>query len=779
MLRFLFAFVFLVSVISIAAQNENDATVSGYVFDKESGEALIGASVYIKDLNVGATTNVSGYFVIPNSPVGNRAVVASYLGYKPFYQKVTLTQGENQILKIYLEPEAVQTKEVLITGDSLRTIEKLFVKPVSKVELNAKQINNIPRVIEADLLRSLQTLPGIQPLSDFSSALYVRGGTPDQNLYQVDGTDIYNPEHAFGLFSTFNTNAIKKVELSKGGFNAEYGGRLSSILSVSNIDGNRNYFQGDVNISLLSASTTLQMPLGDIGSISGSFRRTYLDQTYAKFIDEIPAYYFWDGNLKAFLDLDDKNKVVISFFGGRDNLDYKFDKNSTSSLGFHYDWGNTSGSVNWKRIFTSKMFANFWLTASRYTSLFDFEDVNMREFNKMTDYTAKGNLEYYLSDHWAMKFGFEQKFIHGVLEEKFPGGKVDAQKHRTLTSGFFTANWKPTVDWDIETGLRYDYFNAEKDYQNLDPRFSIKYRLTETSNLKFATGLFHQYVNRMSRLFFASIWTTADQFYAGSSAQHYIFSYQKEIDQIYELEVEAFYKKYKDIHQFNQTMLTEIEADKYENDEPVFTETRGLFNTGDGESYGLEILLRKDYGAITGWLGYSLARTNYTFNELNQGKSFIPRHDRTSTINFVSNTDLDQLWTEVFGGSSDNDNSKWLFGMNFIYSTGQPITVPNSAYVARRLPDWTDNQNSISLYPTQLNTVRLPDYIRMDISITWEKKYKGWTLAPYLQIFNVGNRKNVWFIEYDNELKDNQVDQKVDTIGMLPILPSIGVNIKF
>jgi len=327
--------------------------------------------------------------------------------------------------------------------------------------------------------------------------------------------------------------------------------------------------------------------------------------------------------------------------------------------------------------------------------------------------------------------------------------------------------------------LRYDYFNSDKDYQNLDPRLSIKYRLTETSNLKFATGLFHQYVNRMPRLFFASIWTTADQFTAGSSAQHYILSYQKEIGQIYELEVEAFYKKYNDIHQFNHTMLTEIEADKYENDEPVFTESRGLFNTGDGESYGLEILLRKDYGAITGWLGYSLARTNYTFDELNQGNSYIPRHDRTSTINFVANTDLDQLWTEVFGGTQDEDNSKWLFGMNFIYSTGQPITVPNSAYVARRLPDWTDNQNSISLYPTQLNTVRLPDYIRMDISITWEKKYIGWTLAPYLQIFNLGNRKNVWFIEYENELKDNQVEQKIDTIGMLPILPSIGVNIKF
>ncbi|MCX6151763.1 MAG: TonB-dependent receptor [Ignavibacteriales bacterium] len=762
------------------AQTENHGTLSGYVYDSSNGEGLIGASVYLKDLNVGATTNLSGYFVIPNTPTGNQTLVISYIGYKTQLKNLFVSIDENEILKFKLDPSAVQTKEVVITGDSIRTIEKLFVKPISKIELNAKQINSIPRVIEADLLRSLQTLPGIQPLSDFSSALYVRGGTPDQNLYQIDGTDVYNPEHAFGLFSTFNTNAIKKIELSKGGFNAEYGGRLSSILSVTNLDGNRNNIQGDVSISLLSGATTLQAPLGNFGSISGSFRRTYLDQTLAKFIDEIPPYYFYDGNIKTFLDLGEKDKLVLSFYGGKDNLDYKFDTKASESLGFHYDWGNTTGSINWKRIITPKLFANFWITASRFTSLFTYDEANLEEYNKISDYSVKGNMEYYYSKHFIIKFGFEEKNLHGVLYENFQGGKVDANKYRNHYTGYVTTNWRPSDNFDIEGGLRYDYFRTDKHYQNLDPRFAIKYRLTETSNLKFSSGIYHQYLNRVPRMFFASLWTSADQYTSGSKSYHFILGYQKEINQIYELEVEAYYKKYKDIYSFNQTMLTEISADYYTGDNlPVYTETKGMFNRGDGESYGIEVLLRKDYGAITGWLGYSLAKTKYIFDDLNHGKSFSPRHDRTSTVNVVANVDIKQFFDELKGISGVERTSNWLLGINFIYATGQPMTIPTSAYAVNKLPDWNDNSNGLSLYPSELNTLRLPPYIRMDIIVTYEKHYNGWTLAPYLQIFNVGNRKNVWFINYDNEIKDNIFTQKIETINMFPMLPSIGVNIKF
>jgi outer membrane cobalamin receptor len=766
---------------ALFCQTPKGSTISGFVYDASNGEALIGANVYIKELTIGGTTNLSGYFALPNVPAGKHILTVSYMGYKSNSQPINVKSSGNEIIKINLSADAVVTKEVVITSDSVRTIDKLFAKPISKVELNAQQINSIPRVIEADLLRSLQTLPGVQPLSDFSSALFIRGGTPDQNLYLIDGTDVYNPEHAFGLFSTFNTNAIKKVELSKGGFGAEYGGRLSSVLNVTNLDGNRNRFQGDAAISLLSASTTLQAPLGSFGSISGSFRRTYLDQTIAKFVDDIPTYYFYDGNLKAFLDLGEKDKVVVSFYGGQDVLDYKFDKEKDDSPTFKYDWGNYTGSVNWKKIITPSLFANFWITGSKFNSNFDFDEMNFTEKNEISDITFKGNLEYYFSKQFDLKFGFEQKNLKIYYKEDFSNGLVLSDNTKKQYTGYFTTNWRPAEAWDIEAGLRYDYYKSDKNYSSYDPRFSVKYRLDETTNLKFSTGVFHQYLHRIPRYFITSLWFASDKALGGSSANHFILGFEKEIASVYELEVEGYYKKYDNIYEFNQNLMATIEPSYYTGDnKPVYTKTDNIFNKGKGNSYGVEALLRKDYGSITGWLGYSYSKTEYTFENVNYGRSFTPRHDRTHTINMVANIDYGKLQDELFNTNIFEDgNSKWLIGINFVYSTGQPITMPGSAYVVNKMPDWYVNKENMLLYPTDINSIKLPAYARLDFSLTYEKNYGSWTLAPYLQIFNLGNRKNVWFIQYKTELKDKGIYQEVKTINMLPLLPSIGVNIKF
>ncbi len=764
---------------NLFSQQSRTITLNGFVYDKKNGETLIGANVFIKKYNIGASTNLNGYFAITNVPVGECELSISFIGYSS--QVIKIKAEDNlKALHIYLEPEAIILNQVVIKGDSIRTIDKLYEKPISKIELTGKQINSIPKFVEADLLRSLQTLPGIQPLSDFSSALYVRGGTPDQNLYLLDGTDVYNPEHAFGLFSTFNTNAIKQVELSKGGFGAEYGGRLSSILNVTNLDGNRNNFQADVTISLISASTTIQTPLGSIGSLSGSFRRTYIDQTYAKFLKEVPDYYFYDGNVKALFDIDDKNKVVVSFYGGRDKLNFLFDKEASNSLGFKYEWGNTTGSINWRKILNKELFANFWITASQFSSEFTFDEVKMTQRNIARDIAIKGNLEYYISKHFNLRFGFEEKNLYGQLYEKFSGGEVDANKYRNHYTAYILSIWKPTERWNIESGLRYDYFNSEVDYQNLDPRISIKYKLNETTNLKLASGIYHQYLNRVNTFFFASLWTSADEYTKGSSAYHLIGGVQKELFQVYELEIEAYYKKYNDVYSYNPTFLTEIEPSRFnEKNEPVFDNTKGLFNRGDGHSIGLEIMLRKDYGAITGWLGYSLARTIGKVDGLNNYKNFIPRQDRTHTVNWVMNVNINELLSELKDEVYVQSSSKWLLSTNFVYSSGQPITLPVSVYAIYRLPDWQNNSNNIALYPAELNSVRLPAYIRMDLSVTWEKDFGGWLFAPYLQIYNIGYRKNVWFINYENEIKDGKIEQKPKSIYMLPILPSLGINVKF
>jgi hypothetical protein len=757
-----------------------EVTVSGFIYDSTTGETLIGANVFIKNINRGTNSNVSGYFVIPQLDPGNYEIKVSYVGYRTLTQNISLRSGDNKRLDILLEPQDILAREMVITADSSRTIDALFSRPVSKIEITPLQLSRVPQVIEADLLRTLQTLPGIVPLSDFSSAIYVRGGTPDQNLFMVDGTDVYNPEHAFGLFSTFNTDAIKKVEVFKGGFGAEYGGRLSSVINITNNDGNRNNFEAKVSVSLLSLNTTLQTPLGSIGSLSGSVRRTYIDQTLAKWIDDVPDYYFIDGNLKAFFDLGESNKLSASYFGSKDDLNFVLDKNREESLGFDYIWGNQTGSLNWKAIFTPKIFANIWLTFSRFYSDFSFNDVNFLEQNRIYDLTFKGNIEYFYSDQLNFKFGFENKNVEGGLKQNFAGGKVDVWKYRYLYSLYFSTSWKPSVLWDIEAGIRGDYFVSDINFKNIDPRLTIKYRLTDASNLKFSTGIFHQYANRIPRLFFVSIWTTADEYIQGSSSNHFVLGYQRALSEKIELEVEAYFKDYKNIYTYNPTFLADITPENYdENNFPIFRNSKGLFNRGDGSSYGIEVLIRKDNGAVTGWGGYSFSRTEYIVDNVNQKRSFPPRHDRTHAVNLVANFDLNNFLRELRGEQFIQSDKRWTLGLNFTYFSGQPITLPGSVYLSNNSPDWEQNKNSLAIYPSTINAFRLPYYARFDFSLTYTIQYNGWSLAPYLQIFNLFNRKNVWFIQYKNTIENNTVKQVVENVNMFPILPSIGVHVRF
>ncbi|MEJ2543506.1 MAG: TonB-dependent receptor [Calditrichaceae bacterium] len=759
---------------------EDTGNINGFVFDNENGEALIGANVYIENSLFGTTSNLNGYYILPDSPAGDHRLVCEYIGYSKFIKNVKIKAGENLNIKIVLKPSLFEADEIVVVADSLRMSQKLFNKPISEISLSPKEIKQIPQIIESDLLRTLQSLPGILPVSDYSSELYVRGGTPDQNLILIDGADVYNPEHAFGLFSTFNIDAIKDVEISKGGFKAPYGGRLSSLINVSLLDGNRKEFEGLVGISLLSAKATVQTPIGQFGSLSASFRRTYFDQTYGRFMDDIPDYYFYDGHIKAFFDINANNKLSVSTYWGRDVLDYVFNEDEEDSENLIYNWGNKTGSIRWTHIFNPKLFSNFWLTYSQFSSEFALADFT--EDNNITDLTLKGQFEYAMTKSLMAEFGYEYKRLSYAYEEDFPGGIVDINRDRIHYVGYVSLGWQPTDRWKIDSGIRYNYFDSNVDFKNWAPRFSAKYRLTENSNLKLAIGRFHQYLHRVPRAFIADIWTTADENYTNSSANHYILGYQREIAGNIALEVEGYYKQYENIYSLKDFIVDFQPQDYDDEGNPIYTSTNGLFNRGDGNSIGFEVLLRKNYGPLTGWLAYALSRTKYSIDNIDEGKPFTPRHDRTSVINGIANIELKNLIRDILNRKHKKDRGNWLIGFSFIYSTGQPITLTSSTYSMSSFPDW--DYDAYLLYPSDKNEFRLPPYIRLDMSINYERQYDNWMVIPYFQFFNLGDRKNVWFLNYENEEEiegngQTVIKQDIEIIEMLPFLPTLGVTVKF
>ncbi len=785
--------IFAVSCSSSLAQSRRTSTVSGFVYDKSTGETLIGATVSLKgELNsnvvhTGAFTNNNGYFVISGVPVGEDSITIYYAGYTQYSAKIKVGISEVGPLRFYLKQSSYKIGEVIVTGNQASAAQRAFDRPVSTLSMTAQQVNAIPKVVEADLLRALQSMPGIVPLSDFSSAIYVRGGTPDQNLYLVDGAEIYDPEHAFGIFSTFNTYAIKKVEVSEGGFGPQYDDRLSSVIDVIDKDGNRHRLQGTFDLSLIAANLTLSVPLGSLGSISGSFRRTFIDLTVAKFDKNIPPYYFFDGNLKAFLQLGDKDNLTLSYFKSGDNLNYQLSQGTAQNPSILINWGNTLASANWKHLFNDKLFSSFYLTYSGFSSNFDITQIgNVSEANPLNDYTAREALTYYASNTATLETGAEYKRVNLSFNSNFNFGLAELSNSAEETSAYANLELDPNPLWQIDAGLRFENFASDTIYTHLDPRFSVKYKLSANSSLKFATGIYHQYMDAVERPFISSIWLTSTKHIYDSEAKHFIVGYERQIGNILDFETEAYYKSFRNIYTFNYNFGAEVTPSYYNPDgTPVYTTSQDVFTRGNGDSYGLEFLLRKDVGAVTGWVSYSLSRTNVTFDGTNQGRSFLPRWNRTSVVNFVLNGNVNSIFSGRWNEAPPKSSSSWILGLNFVFTSGQPITLPSSAYFINALPAW-DNYGatgnrlpSYQLYPGTIDNYTLPDYIRLDLSITWEKDYGTWSLSPYLQIFNIGNRKNVWFIQYSSTEQNGSIVQTISPVSELPFLPSVGVTVKF
>ena len=769
MIKHLFIFFYCIIILfnTINVFAFTNQTISGFVKDAANSETLIAVNIFIKESMLGAITNKGGYYIINNVPIGRFTVVFSYIGYDRNEVIVNITNNKQSIINVSLQPKVIEIQKIIVVSER---ISKDNDVKTSSIRLNARTLKNTPQMAEPDLMRTLQMLPGVLTLSEFSSGLYVRGGTPDQNLILLDGTEVYNVNHLFGIFSTFDIDAVKDVELIKGGFPAEYGGRLSSVLDITNRNGNQKEFEGKAAIGLISAKTTLQGPIGK-GAWFFSGRRTYIDyiinaaekKAHGKAKDElnlIPDYYFYDAHFKLYQDLSHKDKLAFTFYKGQDVLNFSYDP-----FAFIFQWGNNAVTGKWTHIFNKKLYTNFYATISNYKVLIDRDDVFItgRIENIVRDITFKINTEYFITNSHIAKVGFEYKNIDSDFLQRFNKQEYLFNGGGTHLSTYVQHNWDVTPLLKLQYGCRLNTyvpdifintFNQAR-YQgnsrtNIEPRVSFRYRLSDNVTLKGSYGRYFQYINIVpfgnADFSFLDVWFPSDNSYEPGKAYHYIAGMETQLPFAISFDTEIYYKQMNHLFEFNPN-TNEVMSGK------------DLFFAGEGFAYGIDLYLEKKVGEFSGWISYFLGKTRRKFPDINKGKEYYPKYDRRNSISIVGIYKINKRWSANFA---------WTYG------TGQAFTQAVGHYQMQYL-----NRNIWYVIGEDKNTSRLPAYHRMDIGVRYERKVSKFNLNKwsfYLQIFNLYNRRNIWFRNVDFT---EDMTPEVLEVKMLPLVPTFGLELYF
>ena len=716
-------------------------TIHGFVREKDSREPVISGNVWIKGAAIGTTTNMKGYYVLSSLPPGTYEVCFQYISFKTVIIKQTIGETDDIELNVLLEQEAIAMDEIEVTAE--RDMRELDIKP-SRINVQAIQLRSIPQLAEADLFRSIQMLPGVATLSDFSAGLYIRGGSPDQNLILLDQIDVYNPNHMFGFFSTFNTDAIKSVELLKGGYPADYGGRLSSVLNVVNKEGNREEFKGVARLTLLSASTTLEGPWKK-GSWMISGRRTYLDLA-SKMVDLNLPYYFYDGHAKINYDIDKNNQTSVSFYIGNDILDL-----SDDDTAIKLDWGNKTFSTQWTHLFSSKLFSHFVFAGSSFESdtEVEFDKVKFGILNKVVDFALKGSLTYTPSTRHSMDFGFESKYLDFDLNYNIIDTKYLNSYNGFYSGLYFQDNYQISPLMILQSGLRVDHY-SDGNYTRVDPRISIKRILNNRINLTFSYGRYHQFLNLVQQegMSFADMWFPVDETFEPGKADHYILGFNYDNKSTFSINVEGYYKNYKNIAEYRTYRGA---------DESLDNQTAAQnFYCGKGEAYGGDVYIRNNTWGFEGWIGYSLGWTKKQIDGYNFDEEYYPTYDRRHTITAIQDYRISKNWRINFA---------------FKYGSGQPYTEATALY-AEMDPAGRVNCEALE---GEKNFYRLPAYHRLDIGVFWNTNLFKLPVEIFVQAVNVYNHDNVWYRQY--QLYNNPATVKDFT--MIPFIPTAGISVYF
>lgn len=787
--------VFLI-VSPLHAQTNERHTISGYVREAVSGESLIGVNIYLQDHKTGTVTNTYGFYSITLPAADSVKLVISYIGFTPEIVKITLQKDTE--LNIDLKPNII-LDEVTVTADR-REKQSESVK-MSTVKLQAAQIKNVPSLLgEKDVLKVLQLMPGVQKGSEGSSGLYVRGGGPDQNLIILDDAIVYNASHLFGFFSLFNGDALKSVELTKGGFPARYGGRLSSVLEMNMKEGNKEEWHAEGGIGLISSRMTVEGPLvKGKSSILLSGRRTYADLIIYPFMkNDKTGYYFYDFNAKINYDFGRNNKLYLSGYFGKDKY---YLKNNTSfnneNTGFH--WGNATGTLRWNHLFTNKLFSNASAIYSNYTfGLYDkYKDIAENKnyyaeyYSGIRDFSLKYDLDWLPNpNHW-IKAGaisiFHRFNPHAFVEEDVPNNSNTKNIIYTngIESGLYVEDtWQPVQTLKVNGGLRFSHFIASKNqYHYFEPRLSVAWRLNNDLALKGSYATMNQYIHMISNTGISlptDLWVPTTDRIKPQQSRQLALGLVKDISKHnLSFSFEGYYKT------MNNTLTYKEGATFLTFDDPgaaSYINWENNVTAGHSWSYGVELLLQKKVGRLTGWIGYTLSWTQMQFDSINFGKKYFARYDRRHDISVVATYKL---------------NDRITLSGTWVYGTGNAVTLPASKYyLFQNYPDsyqipsmWSgDNNNPHGIYVndlTEKNNFRMGAYHRLDLGIQFHKMKKWGERIWEISVYNVYNRKNPFLYYNDTKTVLDPQTNVPTLIGILkqvsifPIIPSVTYSFKF
>lgn len=777
---------------STVIQAQNSFTISGNITDKINGETLFGTSIFLKGTTIGAVTNEYGFYSI-TAPKGSYTMIVSHMGYKEITMEVVLDQ--NQKIDVEIQEFSTQLDEVEVTAEEPE--RAILRKPEMSVsKLNIKTVKQMPVVLgEVDIIKSLQILPGVTNNGEGSSGFHVRGGAVDQNLVLLDEAIIYNTSHMLGFFSVFNADAVKDLKLYKGGIPAKFGGRVSSVLDVRQKDGNNKNFALTGGVGVISSRLAAEGPMfNDKGSFLVAGRGSYA-HLFLKLAGEKNSVSFYDLNLKTNYSFNENNKLYLSGYFGRDVFD--FDGSFSSS------YGNASGNLRWNHIFNDRLFSNLSLIYSKYDYELGITDFEFDWISSIKNYNAKYDLKYYFSDAFKLDFGIstiKYEFDPGQIKPTGPNSAINElqlDKKRALESAaYINAEHKLTDNLTAQYGVRFSHFNrmggqpiseyandqplvynntlqfyqrtdpigetnydkgeSIKTFSNFEPRLSLAYQLNDYSSLKLGYSRAAQYIHLLSNTSSVTpldVWTPSGEYIEPQLSDQYALGYFRNFkDKMYSLEAEVYYKTV-------DNRIDYVDGSDLIGNNTIETEVLN----GESRAYGLELLFRKNEGPFTGWVSYTLSKSEQRTPGgiaggpgINNGEWYNTPFDRTHDISVTGAYQL---------------NDKWSFGANAIFQTGRPVTYPNGQYEYEGI--------SIASYSDR-NADRLPAYYRLDVSATYKpnrRPYKKWKGEWVFGIYNVLNRKNAAAISFGQNFETGA--NEATRTAIFGIVPSLTYNFKF